>query len=146
MDHSKEHPDSIEDKTAHQKAPQIDVIPVVEEHLRISTSLVETGRVHISKKVVEEPYDAHVSVLHEEVSIEKKPINQFIEGEVPATRQEGTTTIIPVLKEVIVKRLFLVEEIHITMLRTEQTIPVHEQLRKEEVSIERVDESGTIKE
>jgi uncharacterized protein (TIGR02271 family) len=113
------------------------VIPVVEEHLHIGTSLVETSRVHVSKKVIEEPYDANISVLREEVTVEKKSINQLIEGEPPAIRQEGSTTIIPVIKEVVVKRLFLIEEIHVTKHQTEHTLPVHERLRREEISIER---------
>jgi uncharacterized protein (TIGR02271 family) len=113
------------------------IIPIVEEHLHIRTEIVETGKVHISKKVIEEPYHAEVPVFKEEVIVEKKTINQFIDGDVPGIRLDGETTIIPVVKEIMVKRLFLVEEIHITKRRTEDTVSVHEVLRKEEVSVER---------
>jgi uncharacterized protein (TIGR02271 family) len=142
MDHKNVNPDGMEDRQQHETTARANVIPVIEEHLHIGTSLVETGRVHVSKKVIEEPYDANVSVLREEVTVETKAVNQFIEGEAPGTRQEGSTTIIPVLKEVLVKRLFLVEEIHITRHRSEDTVPVHERLRREEVSIERSAENG----
>ncbi len=134
--------EGTEDRPERATTEQANVIPVMEEHLHIGTSVVETGRVQVSKKVIEEPYDANVSVFREELTVEKKPINQFIEGEAPVTRQEGSTTIVPVLKEVLVKRLFLVEEIHITRQRLEDTVAVRESLRREEVSIERSTEDG----
>lgn len=113
------------------------VIPIVEEHLHIGTEIVETGKVHISKKVTAEPYDAEVAVFKEDVVVEKKSINQFVEGDLPGIRLDGDTTIIPVLKEVIIKKILLVEEIHITKRKTEHTVSVHEVLRKEEVTVER---------
>jgi stress response protein YsnF len=57
----------------------------------------------------------------------------------PAVRQEGDTTIIPVLREVLVveKRYELVEEVHVTK---KKTVVPHVQeitLRKEVVEVER---------
>jgi uncharacterized protein (TIGR02271 family) len=119
-----------------------EVIPVVEEHIRVSTKIVETGKVNISKKVLTETYAADIPVLREEVIVEKKAINQYIDGEAPGMRLDGDTTIIPVIREVVVKRLLLVEEIHITKRRTEQTVPVSEVLRKEEITITRQDNTA----
>jgi uncharacterized protein (TIGR02271 family) len=113
------------------------VIPIVEEHLHIGTEIIETGKVHVSKKVIEEPYDVELPVFKEEVLVEKKTINEYVEGDVPGIRLDGDTTIIPVLKEVIIKKILLVEEIHITKRKIENTVPVHEVLRKEEVTVER---------
>jgi uncharacterized protein (TIGR02271 family) len=115
------------------------MIPVIEEHIHIGTKTVETGKVNISKKVLTETYTAEIPVSKEEVIVEKKTINQYIDGEAPGMRLDGDTTIIPIVREVIVKRLLLVEEIHITKRRTEQMIPVSEVLRKEEVIITRQD-------
>jgi uncharacterized protein (TIGR02271 family) len=119
------------------------VIPIVEEHLRVGTEVIETGKVHISKKVIEEPYDVELPVFKEEVIVEKKSINEYIDGEAPGIRLDGETTIIPVVKEVIIKRLLLVEEIHITKRRTEDTVAIHETLRKEEVTVERTSPDTT---
>ncbi|RYE18527.1 MAG: DUF2382 domain-containing protein [Sphingobacteriaceae bacterium] len=60
---------------------------------------------------------------------------------VPPVRVEGDTTIISVVKEVLVveKRLMLVEEIHLSKNRTETLTTVNETLRKEEVEINRID-------
>jgi stress response protein YsnF len=54
-------------------------------------------------------------------------------------RNEGDTTIIPVLREVVVvqKRYEIVEEIRITKRKTERTDSQQVTLRKEEVHIER---------
>jgi uncharacterized protein (TIGR02271 family) len=119
------------------------VIPIVEEHLRVGTEVIETGKVHISKKVIEEPYDVELPVFKEEVIVEKKSINEYIDGEAPGIRLDGETTIIPVVKEVIIKRLLLVEEIYITKRRTEDTVAIHETLRKEEVTVERTSPDTT---
>ena len=113
------------------------IIPVVQEHLHVGTKIVETGKVHISKKVLEEAYNADIPVFKEEVTVERRQIGQFIDGTVPGIRLDGDTTIIPIVKEVIIKRLLLVEELHITKLRTESLVPVNEVLRKEEVTITR---------
>jgi hypothetical protein len=59
-------------------------------------------------------------LFSEDVTVERVPVNRFING--PAqTRQEGDTTIIPVVEEVITiqKRLLLREEVRITRKRTE---------------------------
>jgi uncharacterized protein (TIGR02271 family) len=115
------------------------VIPVIEEQIQIGTRVMETGKVNISKKVLTETYVADIPVSKEEVIVEKKTINQFIDGDAPGMRLDGDTTVISIVKEVIVKRLLLVEEIHITKRRTEQTVPISEVLRKEEVIITRQD-------
>jgi hypothetical protein len=65
-------------------------------------------------------------LFSEDVSVERVPVNRIISG--PAqTRQEGDTTIIPVVEEVITvqKRLFLREEVRITRKRTEIREPRH---------------------
>ena len=112
-------------------------VPVVEEQLHIGKKIIETGKVQISKTVTEHEYLADMPVFKDEVIVERKTIQQYIDGDAPGIRLDGDTTIIPVIKEVIVKRLILVEEIYITKRRTETTMPIHEVLRKEEVKITR---------
>ena len=115
------------------------IIPVIEEHIHIGKDIIETGKVKIAKKVLVANYDADIPVFKEEVIIERKPINEFIDGNAPGIRLEGDTTIIPIIKEVMVKRMMLVEELYVTKRRIEQTASVHETLRREEVFIKRND-------
>lgn len=113
-------------------------IALVEERLKIDVRQVETGTVQIHKKVVSEEVTQEVPVVSEEVLVERKPINQYIEN-APAVRVEGDTTIISVVKEVLVveKRLMLVEELHITKTQIASTTTVTETLRKEMIEINR---------
>lgn len=137
MENWKKITDQYEGQPGEQTESVAEVIPVIEEQLHLHTKIVETGKVNISKRVRIENYLADLPLLKEEVIVEKKPINEYIEGEAPGMRLDGDITIIPVIREVIVKRLLLVEEIHITKRRTEQIVPVNEVLRKEEVTVRR---------
>ena len=116
------------------------VIPLLEEQLHVEKQLVETGRVRITKTVLEEPQTVQIPLTSETVEIERVSLNQYVD-EPPLTRQEGETTIYPVLKEVLVveKRLMLIEEIRVTrrQSQTRQTLSVP--LRREDVRIERID-------
>lgn len=114
-------------------------ITLVEERLKIDVRQVETGIVQVHKKVISEEVTQEVPVVSEEIKVEHKPINQYVES-APAVRAEGDTTIISVVKEVLVveKRLMLVEELHITKTQIASTTTVTETLRKETIEINRL--------
>lgn len=124
--------------------PDKHVIPVMQEFLVADKKTIETGKVLISKHVAEETVSVDAGVTHEQVVVERKPINQYVDSAPPAVRQEGDVTIISVLKEVLVveKRLMLVEEVHITKQVNHYENIVTESLRKEEVRVSR-ESSGT---
>ena len=113
------------------------IIPVVEEQLHIGKKVVETGKVFINKKVTTHEFDAEMPLKKHEIIIERKPVDKFIDGDMPGIRLEGDITIIPVIKEVMVKRLLFVEEIHVIKQQTDIKVPIREILRKEEVTITR---------
>ena len=81
-------------------------------------------------------------VQHDEVHVERVPLNITLPAgaAAPASRYEGDTLIIPVLREVAVveTRLLLVEELRITkqQLTTQHTETVP--LRREEIVAERL--------
>jgi uncharacterized protein (TIGR02271 family) len=115
------------------------VIPVVAEQLQVGRQAVETGRVRIHKVVREEQEVVDQPILHEEVVVERVPINRVVET-APQPRQEGDTLIFPVLEEVLVveRRLMLKEEVRVSKRVTETRDPQTVTLRSEEVKIERV--------
>ncbi len=86
----------------HQGLParQSQVIPVIEEKLVVTTELVETGSVTVSKKVVEEEVQFDEHITSEQLLVERKEINRYVDTAPPAIRQEGDVTIISVMKEV----------------------------------------------
>jgi uncharacterized protein (TIGR02271 family) len=130
-------------KTSHQPAQAIasvDVIPVIEEQLRIDKRVVETGKIRISKRVTEHEETVAVPLMHEEIQVERVAINQFIDSPPPSVRYEGDTMVIPVTMEVAVveKRLMLVEELHVTKRQNQKQEPQSVNLSKETVSVERL--------
>lgn len=119
---------------------EVHLIPVIEEQLQVAKRVVETGRLLVSKTVLEEEETVDISLVSEALSVERVPINQYVDAP-PAVRYDGDTTIFPVLKEVLVteKRLLLVEEVHITKQRTTASDTQRVMLRREEVTVQRVD-------
>ena len=101
---------------------ELHVLPLLSEEISVSRRIVETGIVKVAtvthgrEVLVDEP------VVHERVEVERVAIGRFVDT-FPDVREEGDTTIIPVVEEVIVveKRLVLKEEVHLRRVRvTEQ--------------------------
>ena len=113
-------------------------IPVIQESINYKTQSQESGKVRITKKVREELVEVEESTTYETADINRVPINQYVDELPPPVRYEDDVMIIPVLKEVIVKRVLLVEELHIKKTKEtkidKRTVP----LREEEVQIDRV--------
>ena len=115
------------------------VIPVIEEEAVVSKRVVETGKVRVSKRVSEHEEIIDEPLFREEVSVERVPVNQYVDA-APTVRYEGDLMIIPVVQEQIVmqKRLVLVEEIRVRKELVETHQPQTVTLRKEEVDVRRV--------
>ena len=113
------------------------VIPVIAEQIHVDKHVVETGQVRITKTVREDQQTVDLPLSRETIEVERVAINQPVTAP-PAVRQEGDTVIYPVLQEVIVKQLMLVEEIRVTTRRTIVNDPQQVTLRKEEVHVERM--------
>lgn len=117
------------------------IIPVVEEEVVIGKKIIKKGTVLIEKKIREEDNPVEMSVTSEVINIEHIPQNQIIDSR-PDIRHEGGTIIIPVIKEIIVKKLMLVEEIRITKEIRTDMVRNNITLKKEEVSISRKEQSA----
>src|SRR5690349_19401132 len=91
-----------------------EVVPLVEEDLRVSKRQVVTGRVRVHTLVDTVEEVAREALQSETVEVTRVPVNQEV-SEAPAVRTEGDLTIVPVLEEVLVveKRLVLKEELHL---------------------------------
>lgn len=132
-------PDPPGDSFSESGPTTTDRIPVIEERIRVDKRVVETGRVVIRKRVTEHQEHVAIPLNHDEVNVDRVPINRYVEVPPEAIRYEGDTMIISVLEEVVVveKRLMLVEELHVTK-RQIQTEEMHQvTLRTEEVTVTR---------
>ncbi|MFD2573635.1 YsnF/AvaK domain-containing protein [Spirosoma soli] len=136
-------PDRDEPLSEAQRTELSNPILVVEEQIRVDKRVVETGVVRIQKRVNEEYEVVDIPTIREEVVVERVAVNQYVDSP-PGVRYEGDTTIVPVLREVIVteKRLLLVEEVHIIKQRVQENTSQEVTLRKEEVHIERTSGAG----
>lgn len=115
------------------------VVPVIAEQLDVGRKVTETGVVRLRKLVHERHELVDQAVTRETVSVERVPVNRVVDGPV-AVRQEGDTTIVPVMEEVLVveRRLVLKEEVHIVRRRvTEPAEAQRVTLRREEIVVER---------
>lgn len=115
------------------------IIPVIQEEIVVEKYVVERGKVRVSKRVSEHEEIVDEPVFHEQVSVERVPVNRVIEA-TPAVRNEGDTLIIPIVEErvFVEKRLVLVEELHVKKQLIETHQPQTITLRKEQVEINRI--------
>ncbi len=114
------------------------VIPVIHETFVVEKEIVEVGKVTLHKKVYEEKIPLNESIAHEHCEVTRIAIDKMV-TEYLASRIEGDTTIIPVVKEVLVveKRYVIIEEIHMTKVRTVNPHYQEISLFREEVTVER---------
>ena len=116
--------------------------PVIEEKLQLGKKQVETGKVKLHKTVSEEEANINLSLEHDEIEVERVSVNQYVDEAPPAVRHEGDTMIVPVLREEVVKRLVLVEELHITRHKRQEQVQDKIKLKKEQVEVERSSDSS----
>ncbi len=96
-------------------------IPVVEERLEIGKRTLVTGKVLLEKQVQEYDEALDVPLAVRSYDIERVVLNRPVET-APGVRQEGETTIYPLVEEqlVLTTQLVLKEEVHVTRRDTER--------------------------
>jgi uncharacterized protein (TIGR02271 family) len=119
------------------QAPE--VLPLVEEELRIEKRSLVTGKVRVRSVVDEVQEVARATLEGEQVEVIRVPVEREV-AERPLVRQEGDVTIVPLLEEILVveKKLVLREELHIRRLITREDVEVPVTLRRERGVAERV--------
>src|SRR6185312_5284113 len=115
------------------------VIPVIKEFLNVEKKVVETGKIHIKKSIINKEQDINIPLHSDNYQVERIAVKDKIFDEPPQIRNEGNKTIIPGVKEIVEvkKRYEVTEEIHI--IKSETVIPHSENvtLKHEKVSLER---------
>jgi uncharacterized protein (TIGR02271 family) len=111
--------------------------PLVEERARIEKRVVERNVVRIRTATRESQRVVSDALRHEEVDIRRVPVNREIDV-VPHVREEGDVVVIPVVEEraVLVKRLILVEELHVQRRVVQEIVEVPVSLHSTEVFVE----------
>lgn len=120
------------------RGDEVAAIPLVEERLSVTKRQVESGRVRVRVTVEEREEMVTEEVCRDDVQVEHVSKNERL-AEIPHVRLEGSTTIIPVVEEVLVveKALVLVEEIHIRRRTKSETVQIPVTVKSEQATIER---------
>jgi stress response protein YsnF len=124
--------------TSERTDPEEIAIPLYEEKASIFKRRVVTGQVQVSTVTHEHEQVIDEQLAQERVEIERIPINKQVDT-VPAIREEGETTIIPVVEEVLVveRRLVLKEEVRIRRIRSNENHRERVILRRQEAIVTR---------
>ncbi len=114
------------------------VIPVIEEHLQIGKRTVATGKILLEKQVQEFQQTLDVPLAVRTFDVERVVLNHPIDGP-PPVRQEGDTTIYPVVEEqlILTTQLILKEEVRVTRRDTERRDTRTVTLQRESVTVTR---------
>ncbi len=109
-----------------------------EERIRVGKDEVQTGEVRIDKDVVEERQEFDVPVSRDEVTIERRRVDERVDGDVDFDRLDNDTIRVPLTEERInvEKENVVAEELVIKKNRVQDTAHVSETVRKEEVNID----------
>ncbi|MGZ6391803.1 MAG: DUF2382 domain-containing protein [Ktedonobacterales bacterium] len=119
-------------------------VPIVEEELVVDKESKEAGRVRVHRDVVEERQSVNVPVTHEEMRIERVPVEGEAATNVGADAFVDKDIEVPLHGEQVVtgKEARVTEEIHLHKQAVEETEHVADTVRKERVNIEDVDEQN----
>ena len=117
---------------------QVERIPIVEERAIVERRAVERGRVRVHSHVEERQEVLRETLSHEEVTVERVPIDREV-SETPSIREEDGVTIVPVVEEILVveRRLRLKEELHIKKVRRTEDVEVPVTVRSTRATVER---------
>lgn len=112
------------------------VIPIVEERPVVSKEEVTTGLVRVSTHTEQRVVHVDDTIRKTVVDVQRVPINQFVEVE-PQSREEDGVLVVPVVEEVVVKRMFLKEELRITRTSTLEPVERDVTLRVMHADVQR---------
>ena len=122
-----------------QEAEESVTIPLIEEHLVLEKRIVETGKVRLHKTVETFEEQLNEPLAVRTFDIERVVLNKVIDA-APDIRQEGETTIYPLVEErlVLTRQLVLKEEVRVTRRLTERRDQQVVTLHREHMTVERV--------
>ena len=110
------------------------LLPIMQERLRVSKRLT-TKRIRVHTRIVTEQTPVQTQLDHRDLVINRVAVDREV-ATMPESRQDGDVLIVPVVEERLVKRLFVVEEIHIRQHRSQHDFNQTVTLRTERADIE----------
>ncbi len=120
------------------------VLPLLVEEITVSRQKVEQGVVRVATVTHTREQQVDEQLAREAVEVTRVPVGRIVET-MPAVREEGDVTIMPVVEEIVVveRRLLLKEEVHIRRIRTTERHQETITLREQEAVVTRVPAART---
>jgi uncharacterized protein (TIGR02271 family) len=119
-------------------------IPVIREDLLVGKRVVQRGGVRVYARTVEQPVEEQVRLREESVRVDRKPVNREATA---ADLQPGREQVYEVKEfreePVVSKQARVVEEVRIGKDATEHVDTVRDSVRRTEVNVEKLSESGS---
>ncbi len=121
------------------------ILSLLAESVSVTKRKVLGRKFRVSAQTVSNEEMRETQIDREEINITRVPINQFVEA-MPEIRIEGDTTIMPIVEERLftVKRLFVVEEVHLTRVKQQEIVQTPVQIRRQHAVIECFDPTPAI--
>jgi uncharacterized protein (TIGR02271 family) len=117
------------------------VIPIVEEQVRVGKREVERGRVRVRSYVVETPVTEQVTLREEHVEVQRRAVDRPLTAADDAFREQVIEATETREEAVVAKEARVVEELTIRKDAAEHIETVHDTVRRTEVEVD--DTTGT---
>jgi uncharacterized protein (TIGR02271 family) len=115
------------------------VLPVVQEELKVGKRSVERGGVRIYSRVVETPVTESVQLREEHVHVERHPVDRAIDPAQAGAFKETSFELRENAEEAVVQKTArVVEEVVVGREATQRTQQVSDTLRRTEVDVEQL--------
>ena len=121
------------------KEPHTDFLPLMEERATVTKEKIVTGRVRVSTQTEAVETLVPVDLGRMEVEVVRVPVDRKVDM-APEVVVEGDLTIIPIVEErlVVVRELYVREEIHVRRVKHRDTTEVPVTTRRQTASVERL--------
>ena len=128
-----------------RREDETEILQILDESMAVGKREVVTGRVTVATRTEVREEVADIALNRHDVDVTRVPVGRIVEGH-PMVRTEGDTTIVPVVEEryVIVKQIYLKEELHIRHIVERDVVQAPVQLRRQHAVVERRDANGAI--
>jgi uncharacterized protein (TIGR02271 family) len=119
------------------------VVPEYEEELVAGKRQEQIGDVHLHKDVVTEQESVPVTLRREEVTVERVPVDQAVDGDVTRDAFQSQDIDVPVLGEeaVVGKKIRETEEVRLRKQATTEQQQVTDTVRRERVVVDGADDT-----
>jgi uncharacterized protein (TIGR02271 family) len=116
---------------------QREVIPVVQEELRVGKREVAAGGIRIHTRVTERPVREQISLREERVNVERHPVDRPITNADDAFRERAVEVTARAEQAVVAKNARVVEEIVVNKEVGQRTETVQDSVRRTDVDVQK---------